>query len=106
MENKNTPFELDVQLHDLHTLENRLHGVTKQNMDELSAIELAMQNKELFRGQIEVEDKPSRYFLLSRFAPEGYCTVDKAGMVLDVNRTIETMLGMSPCALNEILHYV
>ncbi len=50
-------------------------------------IELEMQNEELRRAQIELEESRNRYSDLYDFAPIGYFTFDKNGLIIDVNLT-------------------
>ncbi len=50
-------------------------------------IELEMQNEELRRAQIELEESRNRYSDLYDFAPIGYFTFDKSGLIIDVNLT-------------------
>ena len=50
-------------------------------------IELEMQNEELRRAQVELEESRNRYSDLYDFAPIGYFTFDKNGLIIDVNLT-------------------
>ena len=56
-------------------------------------IELEMQNEELRRAQVELDEARARYFDLYNLAPLGYCTVDEAGTILEANLTLANMLG-------------
>jgi len=58
-------------------------------------IELAMQNEELRRAQVELEAAQERYFDLYNLAPVGYCTVSEKGLILEANLTAATMLGVA-----------
>lgn len=48
-------------------------------------VELEMQNEELRRAQIEINDLLNKYFELYELAPVGYFTLDKNGMILEAN---------------------
>jgi diguanylate cyclase (GGDEF)-like protein/PAS domain S-box-containing protein len=78
-----TPSESDAALHEL-----RVHQV-----------ELEMQNEELRRAQLEVEEARSRYFELFDNAPVGYLTLDDEGLIDDANLTAATTLGVPISAL-------
>ncbi|SNQ60025.1 PAS domain-containing hybrid sensor histidine kinase/response regulator [Candidatus Methanoperedens nitratireducens] len=57
-------------------------------------IELEMQNEELRRTQSELEESRNRYSNLYDFAPIGYFTFDKNGLIIEVNLTGANKLGM------------
>ncbi|MBC8246916.1 MAG: response regulator [Deltaproteobacteria bacterium] len=57
-------------------------------------IELEMQNEELRRIQEALEEARDRYSDLYDFAPIGYFTISKKGMVLEANLRGVTMLGV------------
>jgi PAS domain S-box-containing protein len=58
-------------------------------------IELEMQNEELRNAQEELEASRSKYVDLYDFAPVGYFTLDKNGLILEVNLTGADMLGIN-----------
>jgi two-component system, sensor histidine kinase PdtaS len=57
-------------------------------------IELEMQNEELMKTQINLEDSRRKYFELYNFAPVGYFTLDKDGLILEVNIAGAELLGV------------
>ena len=57
-------------------------------------IELEMQNEELKRVQLELEESKDKYQDLYDFAPVGYFTLTHKGLITEVNLTGATLLGM------------
>ncbi|MGA3168263.1 MAG: ATP-binding protein [Terriglobia bacterium] len=74
---------------------------TRQTLHELRVhqIELEMQNEELRRAQVALDDARARYFDLYDLAPVGYCTISKEGLILEANLTAATLLGAARSAL-------
>ena len=67
----------DELLHELHTHQ----------------IELELQNEELRRAQIALEESRNRYRALYEFAPVCYLTLTGEGLIADINRIGATLLG-------------
>ena len=74
---------------------------TRHTLHELRVhqIELAMQNEELRRAQMELEASRARYFDFYDLAPVGFFTISEKGLILEANLTAATMLGVARDAL-------
>ncbi|CUW39651.1 putative Signal transduction histidine kinase [Magnetospirillum sp. XM-1] len=62
-------------------------------------IELEMQNEELRRVQLELEESRDRYIDLYEFAPVGYVTLSSSGHIESANLTLSSMLGFERAGL-------
>jgi chemotaxis family two-component system sensor kinase Cph1 len=60
---------------------------------QVHQIELEMQNEELRRIQIELQESQNKYLGLYNSAPTGYFTLDKDGVILEVNTTGAELFG-------------
>src|SRR6516165_10582742 len=74
---RKSPKQMQAVIHELH----------------VHQIELEMQNEQLRVAQEEIESARERYAGLYDFAPIGYLTVSKAGIILRANLTSVSMLG-------------
>ncbi|ADZ09998.1 PAS/PAC sensor signal transduction histidine kinase [Methanobacterium lacus] len=99
---------------------------TSKNVDEViyelrvHQIELEMQNEELRVAQLKLEDSKHKYFDLYNYAPVGYFTLNKDGIILDVNLAGALLLGVErlnlqksafiqyidPACRNEFHHHI
>ena len=57
-------------------------------------VELEMQNEELRRAHTAMEEARDRYVELYEFSPVGYITINRNGMISEINLTGATMLGI------------
>jgi PAS domain S-box-containing protein len=85
----------------LDELTSRLESATQRGSEaerllhelQVHQIELEMQNRELRESQGALEESRSRYADLYDFAPVAYCTIDKAGLVEELNLTAASLFG-------------
>ena len=72
-----------------------------QSLHELRVhqIELEMQNDELRRIQLQLDEERASYFDLYELAPVGYLSLSDSGSILKANLTIAKLLGMDRGAL-------
>jgi PAS domain S-box-containing protein len=66
---------------------------------QVHQIELKLQNEELRRAQLALEDSRARYFELYDLAPAAYVTVSESGLILQANFAACTLLGVARGAL-------
>ena len=81
----------------------KIHSEDDEYIHELRVhqIELELQNEELRDAQINLEDSRRKYFDLYNFAPVGYFTLDKDGIILEVNLAGAALLGVERINLNK-----
>jgi hypothetical protein len=61
---------------------------------QVHQIELEMQNEELCKTQLLIEESRRKYLDLFDFAPLGYFTISEKGLILESNLTGSAMLGV------------
>ena len=57
-------------------------------------VELEMQNEELRRAYNALEEARDRYIDLYEFAPVGYITINREGLISEINLTGSALLGV------------
>jgi len=57
-------------------------------------VELEMQNEELRRAYTALEEARDRYIDLYEFAPVGYITINREGLIREINLTGSALLGV------------
>jgi PAS domain S-box-containing protein len=78
------PVDLDgLPMEDIQSL---LHEL------QVHQVELTLQNEELRRVQLELETARDQYSDLYTYAPVGYCTLDRKGLILEANQTLARLL--------------
>ena len=66
---------------------------------QVHQIELEMQNDELRKAQMVIEESRQKYSYLYDFSPVGYFTVDENGLILEANLTGASMLSIERSVL-------
>jgi diguanylate cyclase (GGDEF)-like protein/PAS domain S-box-containing protein len=61
---------------------------------QVHQIELQLQNEELIRSQVALEEMRDNYIDLYEFAPVTYLTLSEKGLIEEINLTGATLLGM------------
>jgi PAS domain S-box-containing protein len=61
---------------------------------QIHQIELEIQNEQLLQAQAIIENSKKRYSDLYDFAPVGYLTVEKEGIIVEANLTAAGLLGI------------
>jgi len=93
--------ELRQRAEALHSQRNRQEPQTQIDPQrlihelEVHQIQLEMQNEELRQMQVQLEAARTKYSDLFDFAPVGYLTLNKEGVILEANLTAARMLGVT-----------
>jgi PAS domain S-box-containing protein len=70
---------------------------------EVHQVELEMQTEELRHSQLQLEDSRKKYFDLYDLAPIGYVTLDRKGLIRELNLTAAELFGTERRRLNGAL---
>jgi PAS domain S-box-containing protein len=62
---------------------------------QVHQVELTLQNEELRRIQVELEASRNQYSDLYNYAPAGYCTINRKDRILEANKTLADLMGVS-----------
>ena len=76
-------------------MQRMLHEVQVQVQVQVNKLELEMKNDELRRVQEALRTEQERNVDLYDMAPVGYCTVSQEGLMVQINLTSATLLGMN-----------
>lgn len=102
------PFSAAETLKILHELEDHQEMMLKVHEAEMSLmntklnlvhelevhhVELEMQNEELMVVRTQLEESLKRHLFLYDFAPTVYFSVDKSGLIIEMNRSGARLLG-------------
>lgn len=86
------------KLNEQATLPGIVHGTrtAEELLQELQTyqIELEMQNAQLRQSQLELEQSRDRYVDFYDFAPVGYLTLNRQGIIVEANLTGAALLGV------------
>lgn len=87
--------ELDRLISEQEGTKNAMGAHILRHDLEVHKVELEMQNRELLEKQLELEAVRDQYADLYDFAPNGYVTLDKKGIIRAINLTATALLGQT-----------
>jgi PAS domain S-box-containing protein len=98
----------------LKTLDTEMDQGQTNDMERLyhqlqvHQIALEMKKEELHHALIQIEESRTKYSDLYDFAPVGYLTLDKEGLVLEANLTVAQQLGVERSSLvgRSIMYFI
>ncbi len=75
---------------------------------QVHQVELELQNEELQRAQLALDQARAHYFDLYDLAPIGYCTLNAKGLVSEANQTVAALLDVAQAELLErpLSHFI
>ena len=75
---------------------------------QVHQVELTLQNEELRRTQLELETSRENFSSLYNFAPVGYCTLDRKGIIREANQMCSELFGIEKGKLigQRLAHFV
>ena len=86
--------ELEIEVYQVELESQNAELLRTQIELETQQLELQMQNEELQQTREELETSRNKYTELYEFAPVGYFSFDKSGVIREVNLTGARMLGV------------
>ena len=83
-------------------IQNQFHYLKVKSVDvdevihelRVHQVELEMQNEELIDAQLKLEESRRKYLDLYNSAPVGYFTINKDGLIVDVNKLVRFFLEL------------
>ena len=96
---KSGKAKLHKKAEEIFQTENQLKTQSKEVAElihnlRVHQIELEIQNEELRKAQVKLEDSRRKYFELYNFVSDGYFTLNKNGLILEVNLAGASLLGV------------
>jgi PAS domain S-box-containing protein len=85
--------KLDLETAEVHEMSEADVAVVIHEL-RVHQLELQMQNEELRKAQVELEQSRARYAELFDFAPVGYLVFDPNGLIVESNLTATSLLGV------------
>lgn len=85
--------KLDLQIAEVHEMSEADVAVVVHEL-RVHQVEMEMQNDELRKAQVELEQSRTKYAELFDFAPVGYLVFDPNGLIVESNLTATSLLGV------------
>lgn len=92
-QSRQTSRRLDIQTAEIQEMSEAEVAVIVHEL-RVHQVELEMQNDELRKAQVELEQSRTKYAELFDFAPVGYLVFDPNGLIVEANLTATSLLGI------------